>query len=92
MESSGNFDSKVVILLSFGLKVTDKVKDGTAVYKVAWVHTHRPLLHQPILSVLTVHGKRLPHHEGGTHYAYDETGYLTDSVEVEHDNENENSQ
>ena len=55
MESSGNFDSKVVILLLFfgqrpqqyvsflhflWLKVTDKVADCTAVHKVAWGHIH----------------------------------------------------
>ena len=80
------------LFLSFGLKVTDKVKDSTAVQEVAWVHTHRPLLHQPILPVLAIHGERLPHHKGGTHYAYDETGYLTDATEIEHDNENEDCQ
>lgn len=65
------------------------MKDGTAVHKIAWVHTHRPLLHQPVLPVLSVHGERLPHHEGGTHYAYDQTGNLADSAEVEHDHEDE---
>src|SRR3712207_9144039 len=33
--------------------------------------------------------ERLPHHEGGTHYAYDQTGNLADSAEVEHDHEDE---
>jgi len=80
------------LLLSFGLKVTDKVKDRPAVQEVAWVHTNCSLLHQPILPVLSVHGERLPHHEGGTHYAYDQTGYLTDATEIEHDHEDEDSQ
>ena len=34
----------------------------------------------------------VPHHYGGTHYTYDKTGYLTDSTEIEHDNENEDCQ
>ena len=79
-------------LLAYRLKVTDKVKDGSAVQEVSWVHTHRSLLHQPVLPVLAVHGERLPHHEGGTHYAYDQTGYLTDAAEIEHDHEDEDSQ
>ncbi len=106
-ESSGNFDSRVVILLLFfgqrpqqcvsflrflWLKVTDKVEDRTAVHKVAWVHTYCSLFHQPVLPVLSVHGERLPYHKAGTHYTYDKTGNLADSTEIEHDNENKDSQ
>ena len=74
------------------LKVTDKVTDRTAVHKVAWVHTHCSLFHQPVLPVLSIHGERLPYHKAGTHYTYDKTGNLADSTEIEHDNENEDSQ
>ena len=74
------------------LKVTDKVKGGTAVYKVARVHTHCSLLHQPILPVLSIHGERLPYHKAGTHYTYDKTGNLADSTEIENDHENKDSQ
>ena len=74
------------------MKVTDKVADRTAVHKVAWVHTHCSFLHQSVLPVLSVHGERLPHHYGGTHYTYDKTGYLTDAAEIENDHENEDCQ
>ena len=77
------------MLLSFGLKVTDKVIDRPAVQKVAWVHSHGSLFHESVLPILSVHGKRLPHHEGGTHYAYDQTGYLTHSTEIKNDHEDE---
>ena len=70
----------------------DKVIDRPAVQKVAWVHSHGSLFHESVLPVLSIHGKRLPHHKGGTHYAYDQTGYLTDSAEIENDHEDENSQ
>ena len=66
--------------------------DRTAVYKVAWVHTYCSFFHQPILPILSIHGERLPYHKAGTHYTYDKTGYLADSTEIEHDNENEDSQ
>lgn len=72
--------------------MTHQVVNRSAVYKVTWVHTHRTLLHQSVLPILSIHDKRLPHHKGGTHYAYDETGYLTDATEIEHDHENEDSQ
>ena len=62
------------------------------VHKVAWVHTHRSLFHQSILPILTVHGERLPHDDGGTHYAYDQTEHLADSAEIEHDYEDEDCQ
>ena len=99
MESSGNFDSNVVILLLFLIsslslvvKVTDKVADRTAVHKVAWVHTHCSLFHQSVLPVLSVHGERLPYHKAGTHYTYDKTGNLDDATEIENDHENEDCQ
>ena len=66
--------------------------DRTAVYKVAWVHTYCSFFHQPILPILSIHGERLPYHKAGTHYTYDKTGNLADSTEIEHDNENEDSQ
>ncbi|EFL47323.1 hypothetical protein HMPREF9296_1279 [Prevotella disiens FB035-09AN] len=31
----------------------------------------------------------MPHHEGGTHYAYDQTGYLAHSTEIKNDHEDE---
>ena len=70
-------------------RVTNKVEDRTAVYKVAWVHTHCSFFHQPVLPVLSIHGERLPHHKAGTHYAYDQTGYLAHSTEIKNDHEDE---
>lgn len=74
------------------LKVTDKVADRTAVHKVAWVHTHCSFFHQSMLSVLSVHGERLPYHKAGTYYTYDKTDYLTDATEIEYDHKNEDCQ
>ena len=96
-ESSGNFDSKVVILLLFlifslSLKITDKVADRTSVYKVARVHTHCSFFHQSVLPILSVHGERLPYHKAGTHYTYDKTGNLADSTEIENDHKNKDCQ
>ena len=89
----GSFSCFCFSLLRFlWLKVTDKVADRTAVHKVAWVHTHCSFFHQPVLPVLSIHGERLPYHKAGTHYTYDKTGNLADSAEIEHDNENEDSQ
>ena len=89
----GQRPQQYVSLLRFlWLKVTDKVADRTAVHKVAWVQPYRSFLHQSVLPVLSVHGERLPHHKAGPHYTYDKTGYLTDATEIEHDNENEDSQ
>jgi len=68
------------------------VADHAVVYKVAWVHTHSSLFHQPVLPILSIHGERLPYYKAGTHYTYDKTGYLIDATEIEHDNENEDSQ
>ena len=65
--------------------------DRPAVQKVAWVHSHSSLFHESVLPILSVHGERLPHHEGGTHYAYDQTGYLTDATEIKNDHEDEDS-
>src|SRR3712207_2623750 len=71
IESSGNLDSSVAILLLFlillSFEITDKVISRAAVHKVAWVHPHGSSFHQPVLPILSVHGKRLPHHKGGTH-------------------------
>ena len=66
--------------------------DRPAVQKVAWVHSHGSLFHESVLPVLSVHDKRLPHHEGGTHYAYNQTCYLAHSAEIENDHENEDGQ
>ena len=107
MGNGRNIDSKVVILLLFfrsktstvrliasifWLKVTDKVADRSAVYKVARVHTHCSLFHQSVLPVLSVHGERLPYHKAGTHYTYDKTGNLADSTEIENDHKNKDCQ
>ena len=40
--------------------------DRLTVHEVAWVHSHGSLFHESVLPILSVHGKRLPHHEGGT--------------------------
>ena len=74
------------------LKVTDKVADHTVVHKVAWVHTHCSLFHQPVLPILSIHGERLPYHKAGTHYTYDKTDYLADSAEIEYVQKNEDCQ
>ena len=56
----------VAHLLSM-FKITNQVIDRTAVNKIARMHTNSPLLHQSILTILAVHGKRLPHNKRGTH-------------------------
>ena len=89
----GQRPQQYVSLLRFlWLKVTDKMEDCTAVYKVAWAHTYCSLFHQPILPVLSIHGERLPYHKAGTHYAYDKTGNLADSTEIENDHKNKDCQ
>lgn len=49
-------------------------------------------LHQSILTILAIHGERLPHHNGGTHYAYAQADDLTDATEIENHYKDEDTQ
>ena len=56
------------------------------------MHPYCSLFHQSILPIFTVYGERLPHNEGGTHYAYAQTEHLTDTTEIENNHKDEDYQ
>ena len=69
-----------------------KLINRTAVQEIPRVSSYSSSLHQSILTIIAIHGERLPHHNGGTHYAYAQADDLTDATEIENHYKDEDAQ